>query len=80
MGRSRKREASSEALTVDDLRESMRNTRDLLVFRIKKGYGDERNRMQIEKLREEAERYKRKDPAMWREICDEGARDPEDEP
>lgn len=76
MGRRKKNERPTE-LTGEDLREAMCTTRDLLVFLVKKGYGDERNRLKIEQLREDADGWKREHPELWREVAAERPRDPE---
>jgi len=52
----------------------MRDTRDTLVSLIKKGYGDERNRLKIEHTRERVRQLEAKYPTEWAAIAKERPR------
>lgn len=55
------------------LRETMRQCCDELRSRISRGYGDERNRMQLEALRKKAAELRTKDPELWAAVAAESS-------
>lgn len=73
MPRGRKKQDEQE-LTGEALLEEMRATRDVLVEKIKRGYGDERNRSDIERWREIARDFAIHHPVQWAEIAAERPR------
>lgn len=61
-------------LTGEALLDTMRHARDVLVSKIKRGYGDERNRFDIERWRDFVRDFQTNHPQQWAQIAKERPR------
>lgn len=67
----RRRKTSTPLAEGEELRNLMRRCQDDMRQSIARGYGDERNRVHLDQLREHARTYEKHDGAMWAEVAAE---------